>query len=610
VAAATLEEMPSSYILIPKLPLAWYSCTDLKLLSRELLAHLETVLSSHRYERVILVGHSAGGVLAQAMYLMSWDTEILRGARLVLIAPLSRGWDISHHMPLTKKLAWSVGLLLMPMVRLVERLRSLMTLRQAQPPWILQLRKSSPFLVWLRLSWLELHKRHPENEHEVVQLLGSIDELVSWRDMVDAATGQSVVYLEAPCSDHVSILDFEDGRSGEARKETFVKALRAIDLARLSEVAVEPWDTDPIPPDPNVRRVVFVIHGIRDEGHWTQKIAARAKQEFAARPGHDRSQIEVVTSSYGYFSMLQFLRYKQRRSKVSWLVEEYVEAKRRFPSAEFSFIGHSNGTYLAAHALERFPEITFERLVFAGSVVSTQFDWQGLGERAKYVLNYAATTDWVVGIFPRIADLLPLRWLLGPSLGGAGIESFPDSKQVKTLRYRKGQHSAAIKESNWPNLARFAVADPAELKSLEEHPADPDQYLEERARLFGPIWGRLTCVVVWVAALALLVVGLPWLAWSKPAYLWLAPLPLLAGSVLAIALAEELGGRVGLRARKKLRRVLTYGFGGAVLLSWLWLISVSPVQDLLCQWNQPREAVRALSFLCYFFFLHRALTRV
>src|ERR1044071_4787329 len=121
VADEVCEALPSSYVLIPQLPLAWYRCVDLRSLAEELLCRLEEVVRAHSYKQIFLIGHSAGGLLAQAIYLQSQKAdpaaELLAKARLVLLAPLNRGWALSHHLPLRKKLAWLVGLVSMPLVR-------------------------------------------------------------------------------------------------------------------------------------------------------------------------------------------------------------------------------------------------------------------------------------------------------------------------------------------------------------------------------------------------------------------------------------------------------------------------------------------------------------
>ena len=64
------DELGSCRILAPKLPLRWHDCVDLKELAAEILAKLGAV-DLARYERLYIVGHSAGGVLAQAVYLLS-----------------------------------------------------------------------------------------------------------------------------------------------------------------------------------------------------------------------------------------------------------------------------------------------------------------------------------------------------------------------------------------------------------------------------------------------------------------------------------------------------------------------------------------------------------
>ena len=74
-------------------------------------------------------------------------------------------------------------------------------------------------------------------------------------------------------------------------------------------------------PDDSVTDVVFIVHGIRDQGYWTQKLAQRVK--FL---GAKQRNIASVASGYGYFPMLPFLLPWGRRSKVEWLIDQYTEA--------------------------------------------------------------------------------------------------------------------------------------------------------------------------------------------------------------------------------------------------------------------------------------------
>ena len=50
--------------------------------------------------------------------------------------------------------------------------------------------------------------------------------------------------------------------------------------------------------------------------------------------------------------MLPFLLSAYRRKNVEWLMDRYTEVVARYPNATVSYIGHSNGTYLLAKALE------------------------------------------------------------------------------------------------------------------------------------------------------------------------------------------------------------------------------------------------------------------
>jgi pimeloyl-ACP methyl ester carboxylesterase len=201
-----------------------------------------------------------------------------------------------------------------------------------------------------------------------------------------------------------------------------------------------------------VTDVIFVIHGIRDLGYWTHKIARRV-----LALGKTANRVfESETSSYGYFPMLSFLLPGRRRAKVEWLMDQYAEAKALYPNAKFSYVGHSNGTYLVAKALHDYPCCRFHRLVFAGSVVNTGYDWLPLLQsgRVEAVMNYVATSDWVVAILPKAVQMLGL-----PDLGSAGHDGFSSANGGKlyNIRYVRGSHSAALAEENWDAIAQFVV---------------------------------------------------------------------------------------------------------------------------------------------------------
>ena len=286
-----------------------------------------------------------------------------------------------------------------------------------------------------------------------------------------------------------------------------------------------PADLPRYPARDDVSDVVFVIHGIRDQGYWTHKIARRVQAEGERLEGAEKKVnkvYETVTSSYGYFAMLPFFLPSARRAKVEWLMDQYAEARALYPKAAFSFVGHSNGTYLLTKALQDYPCCRFKHVVFAGSVVQRRYDWSRFIEsgQVKAVLNYVATNNWIVACFPKALELLRLQ-----DLGSAGHDGFnaaSNEPSVYDVKFVKGAHSAALKEENWDSIAHFIVHGTPAL-------ADLSQPLPSRSWLvaFTGAWSPL----IWLLLLAVLggfgvfIYLSPWPEWARAvslvAYIWL-----------------------------------------------------------------------------------------
>ena len=612
------SELGKCRILVPILPFRWSDSFDMRDLAREVLDMLLKEETS-RYKRITIIGHSAGGVLAQTVYILCEREEkgaqMLPNLRLVLMAPISKGWSISHHLPIREKMVWVTALSLLPVIQMLLWVRSRVASRCSTIPWSLQIRRSSPFLIWMRLQWLKLKHEPHTSLPQVVQILGSIDELISWDDMVDPGIGDNFVYFEAAYSNHSDVMDFDDETHGAARRDRLQIALGDFEKAKAHQDSITPWDSDPAPVQENVRRVVFVIHGIRDEGHWTQKIASRSRRVYAEQPGCERRDIAVITRRYGFFSMLDFLRYRKRRAKTKWLVEQYCEARRRYPNAKFSYLGHSHGTYLVAHALEVYPDVHFDRIAFAGSVVSAAFDWSKyIPNRVGYLLNCTSQSDWVVGIFPRVADYLPWsRWLLGPSLGGAGVEKFRvESARIQNIGYRKGAHSSAIEESNWNNLARFCVENEETLGfPMEVSKADKSRYEEQVLYPFRRGVGVVTSLVGWVCVLGLLGGFFPWLAYTYPVPFYSIPIKLLLCLVITLLFVDVLSQRRMHKSRKEIGGLGTALIFFIVVLFVAWSLYQFVPDSLWVQLNGlTNEGMRSAAVGVYFFVLYSGLSRI
>jgi len=485
-----------------------------------------------RYDKIILIGHSFGAVIARKVAIIAHGERAeaifeprLAGfrqgrewagliERIVMLGGMSRGWSPAAARDWTTATWWTIG-------SWIAEFMALVTFGWGRPT-IAYIRQGAPFIVQTRLQWLALTRSSPDAKLPfVVQLLGAADDLVAPDDSVDfscdlsGVASEGFALVELPFTTHndayVMSRPTEDERKiikdaihagnlsdvcmhsslpevtrrhflifKRRERPSLVKQAKWILFERvvrdkprsLSDIKIN-WQlmTD-IPehfPDKKATNVVFVIHGIRDRGFWTQKIARVIKhvveKENVSRPADLRLHFRSFTGSYGYFAMVPFVLPWIRRWKAEWLMDRYVEARAHYPNAGVSFVGHSNGTYLLSRALKDYPAAQFDRVVLAGSVVRRDFDWISRLNRQQgrekpqvgEVLNYVATHDWVVALLSKAFQ--PARFFDLGSAGHDGFNQFRTDKPrgLHESRFVKGSHSAALVETQWDDIARFIV---------------------------------------------------------------------------------------------------------------------------------------------------------
>jgi len=452
-----------------------------------------------RYERIVIVGHSAGGMIARKVVILAcgevalrnskgqlhtaapFEAEIKRFAngrpwaqkieRLMLLAGLNRGWSVEGAKDWVRAMWFSLGHVLAECIHLFR----------GRYPTFFDFRSGSRFMVQTRLQWLALIRSGVRSDLFTVQLVGTLDDVVPLADAVDfdvelSGDGKSFRLLELPCSNHGTALNMTPpAHNSEEQNEPpavtrwrrFVDALTKSpgELERAPGAISRDHLADALPPKPDlaVSDVVFVMHGIRDKGFWTQKVARQIKLFAEAA----KTDIRSMTASYGYLALLPFTLPWVRRRKVEWLMDRYTEIKAQYPNADLSYVGHSNGTYLAAAALQNYPAARFKRIVFAGSVVPRDYDWASLcgtsgakneTSRVEAVLNYVATADWVVALFPKGFE--PFRkWIGLGSAGHSGFDQFrrKETSALQEVHYVRGGHGAGVEESQWDDIAHFIV---------------------------------------------------------------------------------------------------------------------------------------------------------
>lgn len=471
------------------------------------------------YQHIVLIGHSFGSLFARKLYVIAkgetdeapFEAEIheaLRSVgadsatsdrpwsekvdRIILLAGMNRGWSISHHLSLSRAAIMQVGVGLGYIIETVT----------GRLPVIMSIRRGAPFITQLRLQWLAMERKQktviePGKRAVVVQLLGTIDDLVSPVDNVDLVSGSNFEYLEIPHSGHKNVVEMDDPKYGPGRAEKLREALALNPKASLGTVVFE----QRLEVDNEVSDVVFIIHGIRDEGFWTEKIAHRV-HEHAKRlqPGKELKVI-TETSSYGFFPMLSFLIPGERQGKVEWLMDRYTEAKARYPKARFHYIGHSHGTYLLAKALEDYPSTKFHNVVFAGSVVRESYEWHSyMSKRINAVQNFVASADWVVAFFPKALQSLSIQ-----DLGSAGHDGFKEAKSSPQARvyelprpkYIAGQHSAALQEVMWDSIADFILTGDIQSPSEEFRVSEQAWWVRYPAQIAPAILLLVVCALAY-----------------------------------------------------------------------------------------------------------------
>ncbi len=514
VRSAVMNTMGDADLLIPGLPLHLTSNADPVAITIALLEAIDSAEKQRQerfgegYSEIILIGHCVGALLARKLYIFAqgenddavfeatldrrpWAHKVMR---IILLASLNRGWSIESNLPRAKAVLLRCG-------------EGIARLLNKGHLW-LSCRRGADFITELRIQWLSM-LRHNDRAALTIQLLGTIDDLVIQDDDIDLQIGKNFIYLEVPRSGHKNVIDFE-GEAGAVRRAIFVDALTASEqhLKNKNEIQIAPEHE----PDTSVRNVVFIVHGIRDHGFWTNRVARKIQ-----RVARDEEQRYItVTSSYGYFPMWPFIfSYFKRQMNVFWLMDQYTLALAKYPNARFSFVGHSNGTYLLASALEMYPSCRFDRVVFAGSVIRTTFPWDQMitAGRIREIRNFVATNDWVVAVFPGVYEQLGIS-----DLGRSGSDGFKPDLPVDQHKWVGGGHNAAIKEDTWQSIAEFIVKGrSAPAPELKPAPSRIVSVLSA---------GALVCWLLLVCA----VIGLFWLlisawpdSWKAVSNWWLLP---------------------------------------------------------------------------------------
>lgn len=462
---------PDADIMSIQFPAHAFSNADPVKISAELsdLIEKQVGAADKAYKSVTLVGYSMGALLARKALIFAcneadddpaWNPNApaMEWARLVdrvvLLAGINRGMQVEDpvdEMSSAGRIRLKLGKVF---ARLTDTARCVRSFEAGEP-----------FVADLRVQWMRTARSRAEKKEPwpaIVQLLGTIDDVVSTEDSMDVAVSQDFIFMRVRGTSHVSVLDFKERGYGEERATKFRSAI-ADGIPDL----LKRYPPVPVGADPKIERIVFVLHGIRDTAGWTSDVEVTLKEAYTKANGFGGPDtLKVIKSSYGYFPIAPFLLYGDRQRNVRWFMDQYTEALARYPNAkQIDFIGHSNGTYILASALERYKTLRVGRVAFAGSVVPRDYDWSSkLGHgvdaegrevpgRVMAIRNYIASADWVVGFFPGFFE-----WFNSKELGSAGLNGFlQDEAKDHEARYIPGGHGCALDPRNHPSIVDFIL---------------------------------------------------------------------------------------------------------------------------------------------------------
>jgi pimeloyl-ACP methyl ester carboxylesterase len=409
----------------------WYSLGNPERLAVELAAWINLQwVARGPFDDLILVGHSMGGLLIRRAYLLACGVDRVtkqqsewaaRVSRIILFAAPNRGVnpDASFYLRATNWLG-----------RMFPPLR-----------WTLswQLFRGSEFVTNLRIEWIRYFAAIGDKAPVVVQLLGTLDGLVARDDSIDIEQFPTAYYISIPDANHSTLFRLDVAPDPEGRYA----------LLRDGFVHERPKHAENIQ-IAGAEQVVFVMHGIRaDNRTWVEQTIELINKGW---PG-----VEAIGPRHERLSALKFAIPMTRHRNVRWFQDKYSEALARNPHARFSFIGHSNGTYLLGESLRTIPGMQFEHAALVGPVLPASFDWDGPAKRGQIgaLRVDGSCYDWPVGWLCSALRGLGMR-----DIGTGGYEGFTTlaNNTKHEFFWYSGGHSAPLAAANLPALAAFAVA--------------------------------------------------------------------------------------------------------------------------------------------------------
>lgn len=224
----------------------------------------------------------------------------------------------------------------------------------------------------------------------------SDDELEQLSDRLKSETYSHLIQIG-----RVSIADRNIGFP-DKEKDDSIQMLRALH-STTEYVSQQEKKRTPI--------LVIAVHGFNTRGDWKNELGL-----VLTRTNAENQLIENFIYrawDYGVFRLgiLNPIARCRQVEKFQSFFNDLIGGFSTRP--EICIVAHSFGTYIVGHALQRFPELSFDRLLLLGSALPRSFDWKGTNSRCGKILNFIGGAD---------SALFFARFVWG--LGDAGKKGF------------------------------------------------------------------------------------------------------------------------------------------------------------------------------------------
>lgn len=152
--------------------------------------------------------------------------------------------------------------------------------------------------------------------------------------------------------------------------------------------------------DDRIKRIVFLIHGIRSAGDWF-RVIDMVNTDYGAEYG---LEFDIRSLSYSRYSTLPFIFSLGRKKNAAAILEQMRHIMNKASTdVTFDVVAHSNGVKLLSEIALEIP-IKFRRIILLGSIAKNQ-DIFNLRRNiaddsitANSILNDASAGDYLPGI--------------------------------------------------------------------------------------------------------------------------------------------------------------------------------------------------------------------